>query len=124
MNRRDFIKTALAGLAALVLPKGKAEEAPPSMHVRFTESETAWRYIWPSAKSEIISVPGCAKLATYTGGWIEPAESSWSLCSADGKCIEARGRLEMHRTVSPLFVTDEMIADWEAMGWKPEGEDE
>ena len=29
MNRRDFIKTALAGLAALVLPKGKAE-APPS----------------------------------------------------------------------------------------------
>ena len=103
MNRRDFIKTALAGLAALVLPKGKAEAPPPSMHVRFTEAKTAWHYIWPSAKSEIISVPGCVKLATITGG--------------QGPFVE----LETHSTVRPLFATDDLIADWEAMGWNPEG---
>ena len=119
MTRRDFIKTALAGLAALVLPKRKAEAtcysvvtredveallARPSLGCKPLEP-SKWRYISPS-------------------GWIEPAESSWSLCNAYGECIGARGRLEMHRTVSPLYATDEMIADWEAMGWKPKGEEE
>ena len=75
MNRRDFIKTALAGLAALVLPKWKAEEAPPST-------------------------------VTY----------------ADVRAMFDRNhKLETHSTVGPMFATDDLIADWEAMGWKPEG---
>ena len=54
MNRRDFLKAAVAGLVALVLPEGKAEAPPPSMHVRFTEDETAWRY----TSSGWVDVPG------------------------------------------------------------------
>ena len=72
MNRRDFLKTAfagaVAGLVALVLPKGKAEAPPPSMHVRFTESETAWRYISWGPSPEIITVPKGAQIKCHTLG--------------------------------------------------------
>ena len=105
MNRRDFIKTALVGLAALVLPK--AQEPAP-----LPDTLLGVPIIWREVPSMISSKE------IVLGGWIEPAESSWSLCNADGECIGARGRLKMHSTVSPLFATDEMIADWEAIGWK------
>ena len=74
MNRRNFIKTALAGLAALVLPKGKAEEAPSTV--------------------------------TY----------------ADVRAMFDRNhKLQTHSLVKDIWVTDEWLEDWEAMGWKPEG---
>ena len=41
MNRRDFIKTVVAALAALVV-RGKPE--PETAHFKFTESKTAWNW--------------------------------------------------------------------------------
>ena len=81
MNRRDFLKAAVAGLVALVLPKGKAEAGG------FVKGGS-WLIVGEPGP-EIITVPKGAQI----------------------KC----------HTLGPLFATDEQIADWEAVGWKPWG---
>ena len=92
MNRRDFIKTALAGLAALVLPKGKAPVKHKDTRELIEESRS-----WASSNG-------------YTDTLIWGAVPS--RIGGQGPFVE----LETHSTVGPMFATDEMIVDWEAMG--------
>ena len=118
MNRRDFIKTALAGLAALVLPKGKAEEAP-SMHVRFTEAKTAWSYIWPVKHKDTRELIEESRSWASSNGHTDPPSST--VTYADVRAMFDRNhKLQTHSLVKDIWVTDEWLEDWEAMGWKPE----
>ena len=142
MNRRNFIKAAIAGLAALVLPKGKAEAPAPtySGYTWWKRDSTSGEWSLCNAEEpspEIISLPDGTKLTMtatdghgpfvmlddpdrYAGGSFGDFSDGGEDHLTTWTGLEW-GSLETHSTIRPLFATDDMIADWEAMGWKPEG---
>ena len=136
MNRRDFLKAAgaaVAGLVALVLPKGKAE----------AESVAEWslcnadgkciggrdaRIEWATDDGErsqavtyadvdalfnrpVVYVDGFGGFDEYDGPFYD-----WTKGNAWDKV-----ELETHSTVGPMFTTDDLLADWGARHWLPEG---
>lgn len=94
MNRREFMRAALAGLVALVLPKGKQEAPVPtvtygdvdklwrrdhggmpivdgSLHVRFDSSDERWR--WTTSPEIEVRGPEQETLFGFPIHWVDNA---------------------------------------------------
>ena len=116
MNRRDFLKAAFAGLVALVLPKGKRE--PPCSTVTYADAEAHWERLHQTESM----APDDYGLYLRNGSEWEPVTGEWTVTTGDGRHYSGKGAsLKCHTLSLPFYVTTDLIADWEAMGWKPRG---
>lgn len=112
MNRREFIRAALAGLVAAILPKGK--QAAPVPTVTYDDIDKLWRR--NHGGMSIVGESGPERIGNPSALMID----SFGVWSPE---IEVRGPfLKCHTLcITPIEVTDELMDDWIAMGWKPNG---